>query len=103
MITHKELSDEKAEILERLLFRIKAVRNAKDRKYILLNTRNENIGKISEILPGLESPTIIPLSEEGWSTLHTVVYEDTFWEIIDRLKDAGAEGILVVSIDKLID
>ena len=103
LIAHEDLSDEKVKILEKLLFRIRAVRNALDRKYILLNTRNEDIDKISEILPGLESPTIIPLREEGWSALHSVVYEDKFWEVIDRLKDAGAEGILVVSIDKLID
>lgn len=96
------LSAEKCTILEKLLFRIKAVLKAKNTKYILLNVPNEKIDEVSRILPVLKSPTILPLAEEGWSSLHSVIDEDKFWEVIDELKDAGAEGILVVPIDKIV-
>ena len=98
----KILSKEKEEILSRLLFRIQAVLRAKDSKYILMNVPDKNIEKISSILPVLKSPTILPLAEKGWSSLHSVIKENEFWEVIDELKRAGAEGILVVPIDKMV-
>jgi ATP phosphoribosyltransferase len=97
-----ELSDEKEEILDRLLFRLKAVLKAKNSKYILLNVPNTKIDAVTEILPVLKSPTILPLAEEGWSSLHSVIDEEKFWEVIDELKEAGAEGILIVPIDKIV-
>ena len=97
-----DLNEEKQAILDKLLFRIKAVLKAKNTKYILLNVPNEKIDEVSRILPVLKSPTILPLAEEGWSSLHSVIDEEKFWEVIDELKDAGAEGILVVPIDKIV-
>lgn len=97
-----ELISEKQEILDRLIFRIKAVLRAKNSKYILMNLPNNKIDEVSSILPVLKSPTILPLAKEGWSSLHSVIDEDKFWEVIDELKDAGAEGILVVPIDKIV-
>ncbi|MFD2516066.1 ATP phosphoribosyltransferase [Pontibacter locisalis] len=102
LIANKELSEEKRQILEKLLFRIHAVQRAQRAKYILLNAPNEKIEEISALLPGAKSPSILPLAEEGWSSLHSVVNEDDFWEIIEKLKDAGAQGILVVPIEKMI-
>lgn len=96
------LTNDKVEILDRLLFRIRAVLKAKNSKYILMNVPNENIPKVSSILPVLKSPTILPLAEEGWSSLHSVIDEDKFWDVIDELKNAGAEGILIVPIDKIV-
>ncbi len=96
------LTAEKIEILDRLLFRIRAVLKAKNSKYILMNVPNESIAKVSAILPVLKSPTILPLAEEGWSSLHSVIDEDKFWDVIDELKNAGAEGILIVPIDKIV-
>ena len=96
------LDEEKIEILDRLLFRIRAVLKAKNSKYILMNVPNESISKVSAILPVLKSPTILPLAEEGWSSLHSVIDEDKFWDVIDELKIAGAEGILIVPIDKIV-
>ena len=78
------------------------MKQAKNNKYILLNVPNESIEKIIKILPGLKSPTIVPLAEKGWSSMHSVVNENDFWEIIGKLKDAGAQGILVVPIEKMI-
>ncbi len=89
-------------ILEQLLFRIRAVLPAKNTKYILLNVPNEKIAAVSDILPVMRSPTILPLAEEGWSSLHSVIEEDKFWQVIGKLKAAGAEGILVVPIDKIV-
>ena len=97
-----DLNEEKQAILDKLLFRIRAVLKAKNTKYILLNVPNEKIEEVSRILPVLKSPTILPLAEEGWSSLHSVIDEEKFWEVIDELKDAGAEGILVVPIDKIV-
>lgn len=97
-----ELSDEKEEILDRLIFRLKAVLKAKNSKYILLNVPNTKIDAVTEILPVLKSPTILPLAEEGWSSLHSVIDEEKFWEVIDELTEAGAEGILIVPIDKIV-
>ena len=98
----KNLSSEKMLILDKLVFRIESVLRAKNSKYILLNVPNEKIDVVSEILPVLKSPTVLPLAKEGWSSLHSVIDEDQFWEVIDELKDAGAEGILVVPIDKMV-
>ncbi len=102
IIGNKNLNNEKLVILERLLFRIRAVKNAKENKYILLNAPESAIDKICSILPGMKSPTILPLAEKGWCSLHSVVKEDEFWESIDQLKKAGAEGILVIPIEKMI-
>ncbi|MFT4851090.1 MAG: ATP phosphoribosyltransferase [Sediminicola sp.] len=98
----RSLTAEKEDILSRLLFRIQAVLRAKNTKYILMNVPNENIAKVSAILPVLKSPTILPLAESGWSSLHSVIQENEFWEVIDALKSAGAEGILVIPIDKMV-
>lgn len=102
LIANSNLSDEKKQVLEKLLFRIDAVQRARKAKYILLNAPNESIGQISALLPGAKSPSILPLAEEGWSSLHSVVNEDDFWEVIEKLKAAGAQGILVVPIEKMI-
>ncbi|HEY4652233.1 MAG TPA: ATP phosphoribosyltransferase, partial [Pontibacter sp.] len=99
---NQSLSAEKQEILNKLLFRIHAVQRAQRAKYILLNAPNDKIPEITKLLPGVKSPTILPLAEEGWSSLHSVVNEDDFWEIIEKLKAAGAQGILVVPIEKMI-
>ena len=90
-------------ILSKLQFRIQSVLRAKKCKYILMNVPNENIAKVTNILPVLKSPTVMPLSETGWSSVHSVIEEDTFWEVIDQLKEAGAEGILVCPIEKIND
>ncbi|MFN4234550.1 MAG: ATP phosphoribosyltransferase [Bacteroidia bacterium] len=102
LIGNAIISSEKKNILNKLLFRIKAVRNAKNNKYILLNAPNEKLDEICKILPGMKSPTILPLAEKGWSSVHSVVNEDDFWEIIENLKANGAQGILVVPIEKMI-
>lgn len=90
------------ESIEKLLFRLDAVQRARSGKYITLNAPNEALNKIREILPGMKSPTVIPLAEEGWSAVHSVVQEKDFWERIDQLKQAGAEGILVIPIEKMM-
>ena len=102
VISNPELDQEKQTILERLLFRIEAVKKAKNNKYILLNCPNDSIERITSVIPGMRSPTIVPLAREGWSSLHSVVDENDFWEKIDLLKSCGAEGILVVPIEKMI-
>ena len=102
MVANTTLSDKKKVILDDLLFRIKAVQRAKKYKYILLNAPNDKLDKIVELLPGMKSPTVVPLFEEGWSSLHSVVNENEFWEIISKLKKYGAQGILVTSIEKMI-
>ena len=102
LIASPQLADNKKKILEKLLFRIEAVQSAKNNKYILLNCPNEAIEKITTLIPGMKSPTIIPLGRAGWSSLHSVVNENDFWEKIDLLKSFGAEGILVVPIEKMI-
>lgn len=102
LISSKNLAPEVAEILESFLFRIQAVINSRENKYILLNAPNDSIEKIIEILPGMKSPTVLPLAQLGWSSIHSVVRESEFWEIIDELKKQGAEGILVVPIEKMI-
>lgn len=102
LISNKTLNLEKQALLDKLLFRIKSVLNAKERKYILLNAPNDKLDQIISILPGMKSPTILPLVDEGWSSLHSVIQEDQFWDIIDELKRLGAEGILVAPIEKMI-
>ncbi len=96
------LDAEKEAILEKFLFRIQAVLRAKNTRYILMNVPNDKIEQVSKILPVLKSPTIMPLAQEGWSSLHSVIDEDKFWNSIDELKNAGAEGILIVPIDKMV-
>ncbi|MGZ3921015.1 MAG: ATP phosphoribosyltransferase [Bacteroidia bacterium] len=102
LIGDKNLCKEKQSILDKLLFRIKGVRNAGENKYILLNAPNNTITKIASILPGMKSPTVLPLAMEGWSSIHSVVKEDEFWDVIDQLKIIGAQGILVIPIEKMI-
>lgn len=102
IISGPSLSDAKMQIVDKLLFRIEAVQNAKNNKYILLNCPNDSIEKITSVIPGMKSPTIMPLSREGWSSLHSVVNENDFWEKIDQLKSFGAQGILVIPIEKMI-
>lgn len=102
IIANPELEPEKQKILDKLLFRLEAVKKAKNNKYILLNCPNDAIAKITSVIPGMKSPTIIPLARQGWSSLHSVVDENDFWEKIDQLKAFGAEGILVVPIEKMI-
>lgn len=102
LVANTMLSEGKSKILEQLLFRIEAVQSAKNNKYILLNCPNEAIPKITSVLPGMRSPTILPLGEPGWSSVHSVVNENDFWQKIDQLKSFGAEGILVIPIEKMI-
>ena len=102
LISNKNLSPENQVILDKLLFRIKAVREGKRNKYILLNAPNSAIDKICSILPGMKSPTILPLVEKDWSSLHSVIQEDDYWQIIEQLKNLGAEGILIIPIEKMI-
>ncbi|MFC0875402.1 ATP phosphoribosyltransferase [Saccharicrinis sp. FJH2] len=102
IIGNKNLSDEKKAIIDELIFRIESVQRANNKKYILLNAPNEKIDAIIELLPGMKSPTIMPLAEEGWSSLHSVIEEKQFWEIIGKLKALGAQGILVIPIEKMI-
>ena len=102
MIGHTSLNEEKTKILSELLFRIDAVQMAESKKYILMNAPNESLDEILEVLPGMKSPTVMPLAQTGWSSVHTVLDEKRFWEIIGKLKAAGAEGILVLPIEKMI-
>ncbi len=102
IIARPGLPQKKQAILNSFLFRLKAVLAARDNKYILLNAPNENLDQICSILPGMKSPTVLPLAEPNWSSVHSVVQENRFWEIIDQLKDAGAQGILVIPIEKMI-
>ena len=102
LIRNNALDAQKQKLLDKLLFRIRAVRKARHNKYILLNAPNESLEKIISLLPGMKSPTVLPLAEAGWSSVHSVLNENEFWEIIEKLKDAGAQGILVVPIEKMI-
>ncbi len=102
LISHPKLSREKKVVLEELLFRIDAVQKAEGKKYILLNAPNEKLPEIFELLPGMKSPTILPLAQEGWSSIHSVIEEKKFWEVIGKLKALGAEGILIIPIEKMI-
>ncbi|MBN2423551.1 MAG: ATP phosphoribosyltransferase [Calditrichaceae bacterium] len=102
LIAAPEQDAQKRALIDKLVFRMKSVRKAGQYKYILLNTPNEKIDTITNLLPGMKSPTIMPLAMKGWSSLHSVIREDDFWEIIEKLKDNGAEGILVIPIEKMI-
>jgi ATP phosphoribosyltransferase len=102
LIKRKELSVEAKLILESLLFRIESVKKANKNKYVLLNAPNDQLPKIISLLPGMKSPTVLPLASPGWSSVHSVIAESDFWEIIEQLKAAGAEGILVIPIEKMI-
>jgi ATP phosphoribosyltransferase len=102
LIVNRDVVDEKQKLLQKLLFRIRAVQTAANRKYILLNAPNDRIAEICKLLPGMKSPTILPLSIQGWSSLHSVIEEDEFWVKIEALKKAGAQGILVIPIEKMI-
>lgn len=102
LVKSLKLTTEQEAILDRLLFRINAVLRAKNSKYVLMNVPNEKIAAVADILPVLKSPTILPLALEGWSSLHSVIDEFQFWEVIDELKEAGAEDILILPIDKMV-
>ncbi len=102
LIRHQNLNTQQLQLLHKLLFRIQAVKKAKNNKYILLNAPNDQLQEIISLLPGMKSPSVLPLAEKGWSSVHSVLNENDFWEIIEKLKDAGAQGILVVPIEKMI-
>jgi ATP phosphoribosyltransferase len=102
LIKNTQLGIAQEHLLSKLLFRIQAVKKAKNNKYILLNAPNEKLSEIISLLPGMKSPTVLPLAIEGWSSVHSVLSENEFWEIIEKLKGAGAQGILVVPIEKMI-
>lgn len=102
LIGNKNMTEEKREILKELLFRIEAVKAAEDKKYVLMNAPTNRLKEIIEVLPGMKSPTVMPLAQEGWSSVHTVLDQKRFWEIIGKLKALGAEGILVLPIEKMI-
>ncbi len=102
LIAHKNLPEEKRSILEQLLFRMDAVMTAADKRYVLMNAPKDCVENIIAVLPGIKSPTIMPLAQEDWCSIHTVLDEQCFWEIIGKLKEAGAQGILVLPIEKMI-
>lgn len=102
LIGYKNMSEDKQEILKELLFRMDAVKTAEDKKYVLMNAPKDKLDEIVSVLPGMKSPTVMPLAQEGWCSVHTVLDEKCFWEIIGKLKALGAEGILVLPIEKMI-
>lgn len=102
LIGNRNLSEEKREILKELLFRMDAVKTAEDKKYVLMNASKDKLEQILAVLPGMKSPTVMPLAQEDWCSVHTVLDEKCFWEIIGKLKALGAEGILVLPIEKMI-
>ena len=102
LIGNKNMCEEKKEILNELLFRMNAVKTAEDKKYVLMNAPKDKLEEIVAVLPGMKSPTVMPLAQEGWCSVHTVLDEKRFWEIIGKLKALGAEGILVLPIEKMI-
>ncbi|HEV8080028.1 MAG TPA: ATP phosphoribosyltransferase [Chitinophagaceae bacterium] len=102
LCAHRNLSQENKIILEKLLLRINAVKTARNNKYILLNAPNHQLQNIAAVLPGMKSPTVVPLAKTGWSSVQSVVNEDVFWDVIEKLKALGAEGILIVPIEKMI-
>lgn len=102
LIGNRQLDGEKKEILDELLFRMNAVKSAEDKKYVLMNVPKERLEEIVSVLPGMKSPTVMPLAQEGWCSVHTVLDEQCFWEIIGKLKMLGAEGILVLPIEKMV-
>lgn len=102
LIANKNLDADKRDILDKMLFRIEAVRNAEDKKYVRMNAPKSRLDDIINVLPGLKSPTVIPLADQEWCSVHTVLDEKRFWEIIGKLKELGAQGILVTPIEKMI-
>lgn len=102
LIRNNNLDAEQQKLLDKLVFRIRSVKKANNNKYILLNAPNDKVKEIIALLPGMKSPTVLPLAVEGWSSVHSVLSEDTFWDIIEQLKAAGAQGILVIPIEKMI-
>ena len=97
-----KIDEERRDILDRLLFRVNSVLEARNKKYLLMNVPTDKVAEVTRLLPGMRSPTVLPLAEQGWSSVHTVIDEGRFWEIIDELRTTGAEGILIVPIDKMI-
>lgn len=102
LVGHRGMDEGKREILDELLFRIEAVKSAEDKKYVLMNVPSERVDEVVAVLPGAKSPTVMPLAQEGWSSVHTVLDEKCFWDIISRLKELGAQGILVMPVEKMI-
>ena len=102
LVKSRQLKEDQLVLLGKLLFRIRAVKKAKRNKYVLMNAPNAQLDKIISLLPGMKSPSVLPLAESGWSSVHSVLSEDEFWERIEQLKAAGAQGILVVPIEKMI-
>lgn len=102
LIGRGDLGPDRRGLLEKLLFRIRAGRAAEENKYILLNAPDERLERIIDVLPGMRSPSVLPLAETGWSSVHSVVAEDDFWEVVEELKELGAEGILVLSVEQMI-
>lgn len=102
LIGNRQMNEEKKEILQEFLFRIEAVKNAEDKKYVMMNVPSEKVNDVVAALPGAKSPTVMPLATEGWNSVHTVIDEKSFWTIIGKLKELGAEGILVLPIEKMI-
>ena len=102
LIAAKNLSQKKKDILDELIFRIEAVQNAEGKKYVLLNAPEDKLNEIFDILPGMRSPTVTPLATQGWCSMQSVVEDKRFWEVINKLKGLGAEGILVLPIEKMI-
>jgi ATP phosphoribosyltransferase len=102
LVQANSLTSDKIELIDKLRFRLQSVLRAKKSKYILLNAPNDKINSISSILPVLKSPTVLPLAKNGWSSLHSVINAEDFWEVIDKLKEAGAEDILVCPIEKMV-
>jgi ATP phosphoribosyltransferase len=102
LVRNNALDQVRTEIMQKLLFRIQAVKKAGNNKYVLMNAPNDRLEDIIRLLPGMKSPTVLPLAEAGWSSVHSVLSENQFWEIIEKLKEAGAQGILVVPIEKMI-
>lgn len=102
LIGNKMMTDDKKAVLDELLFRIEAVKSAEDKKYVLMNVPTDRVADVVAVLPGAKSPTVMPLAQSGWSSVHTVIDEKCFWDIISKLKEFGAQGILVVPIEKMI-
>lgn len=102
MVARKDMSEEKQATLEKLLFRVRAVQKAAKNKYVVLNAPNDRLERIISLIPGMKSPTVMKLADEGWSSVHSLLSENEFWEVIDQLKEEGAQGILVVPIEKMI-
>lgn len=102
LVKNTQLAADKEALIQKILFRIDSVKKAKNNKYILMNAPNDKLDEIIQLLPGMKSPTVLPLAKKGWSSVHSVINENDFWDMIEQLKKAGAEGILVVPIEKMI-